>query len=71
MLKIMQKLCDFKSIFKTCGYVGIHEICVGTNYCKFQKFLSLKFWLKFGWKFCMKIWQNYDIEILSLLGVNL
>jgi len=71
MLKITQNLCDFKIIFKTHGYVGIHEICVGDKLLQISEFLLLKFWLNFEWKFWMKIWQKYDIEILSLLGVNL
>lgn len=59
MLKIMQNLCDFKSIFKTYGYVGIHEICVGDRLLQISEIFIVKI--------LIKIWMKILHENLTKL----
>jgi len=47
MLKITQNLCDFKIIFKTHRYVGIHEICVGGKLLQISEIFIVKILIKF------------------------
>jgi len=42
----MQNLCDFLNYFKTYGYVGIHEICVGDQLLQISEIFIAKLLMK-------------------------
>jgi len=62
MLKITQNLCDFKIIFKTHRYVGIHEICVGGKLLQISEIfivkILIKFWTKILDENLTKLWHR-------------